>query len=63
VHVPYPGNPQVITAMLGGQVQLALLPPGLALAQVKAGKLRAIGVTSSTRSALAPRCPAWPKPV
>jgi tripartite-type tricarboxylate transporter receptor subunit TctC len=57
VHVPYPGNPQVITAMLGAQVQLALLPPGLALAQVKAGKLRAIGVTSSTRSSLAPEVP------
>lgn len=57
VHVPYPGNPQVITAMMGGQVQLALLPPGLALAQVKAGKLRAIGLTSSTRSALAPEVP------
>ena len=28
VHVPYPGNPQIINAMLGGQVQLALLPPG-----------------------------------
>jgi len=54
VHVPYPGNPQIINAMLGGQVQLALLPPGLAMTQVKAGKLRAIGTTSSGRSALVP---------
>src|SRR6478609_8260850 len=27
VHVPYPGNPQVINAMISGQIQLALLPP------------------------------------
>ena len=57
VHVPYPGNPQIINAMLGGQVQLALLPPGLAMAQVKAGKLRAIGTTSSGRSALVTEVP------
>ena len=54
VHVPYPGNPQIINAMLGGQIQLALLPPGLAMTQVKAGKLRAIGITSTGRSALVP---------
>lgn len=53
VHVPYNGNPAVLTAMLGGQIQMALVPPGLALAQVKAGKLHAIGVTGP-RSALAP---------
>ena len=57
VHVPFPGNPQVITAMLGGQIQLALLPPGLAIAQVRAGKLRAIGVTSAGRSTLVPELP------
>ena len=57
VHVPYPGNPQVINAMIGNQIQLALLPPGLAQAQVKAGKLKAIGVTSLGRSPLAPDFP------
>ena len=54
VHVPYPGNPQVVTAMMGQQVQLALLPPGIALPQVRAGKLKVIGVTSSGRSELVP---------
>lgn len=54
VHVPYPGNPQVITAIIGGQLQLALLPPALAMAQVRAGKMRAIGVTSAQRSPLVP---------
>ncbi len=57
VHVPYPGNPQIINAMLGGQVQLALLPPGLAMPQVKAGKLRAIGTTGTGRSTLVPEVP------
>jgi len=57
VHVPYPGNPQVITAMIGGQLQLALLPPGLAAAQIRAGKLKAIGVTSTGRSSLVPEYP------
>jgi tripartite-type tricarboxylate transporter receptor subunit TctC len=54
VHVPYPGNPQVIQAMVSGQIQLALLPPGLAAPQIRAGKLKAIGVTSAARSPLVP---------
>jgi len=57
VHVPYPGNPQVINAMIGGQIQLSLLPPGLAAAQIRAGKLKAIGVTSPGRSSLVPEFP------
>lgn len=57
VHVPYPGNPQVMNAMMGGQIQLALLPPGLSMAQVKAGRLKAIGVTSAGRSTLVPELP------
>ena len=57
VHVPYPAYPQVATAMVGGDLQLSMLPPALANAQVKAGKLRAIGVTSSGRSPLVPELP------
>ncbi|MDI1342383.1 tripartite tricarboxylate transporter substrate binding protein [Polaromonas sp.] len=57
MHVPYPGNPQLITAMLGGHLQAALLPPGLAMQQVRAGKMKAIGVTSDQRSMLAPELP------
>ena len=55
--VPYKGDAPAITDMLGGQVQLALLPPGLAMPQVKAGKLRAVGTTSTGRSALVPEVP------
>ncbi len=57
VHVPYPGNPQVVNALLGGQIQMAFMPPGLAMAQVRAGKLKAIGVTSTGRNPLVPELP------
>lgn len=58
VHIPYLGNPQVISGLAGGQIQLALLPPGLADVQIRAGRLRAIGVTSAKRSPLVPNYPA-----
>ncbi|HEY8356570.1 MAG TPA: tripartite tricarboxylate transporter substrate binding protein, partial [Ramlibacter sp.] len=57
LHVPYQGNPQIISALLGNQLHAALLPPGLAMQQVKAGKLKAIGVTSERRSMLASDLP------
>lgn len=56
VHVPYNGNPAVVVALIGGQVQMALMPPGVALAQVKAGKLQAVGL-AGPRSPLAPEIP------
>lgn len=56
MHVPYSGNPQVVTALLSGQIQMALIPPGIALPQIRAGKLLGIGLTSG-RSALAPEVP------
>jgi tripartite-type tricarboxylate transporter receptor subunit TctC len=46
-HVPYQGNPQVMTDLIGNQIQMALIP------QVKAGKVKAVGLTSG-RSTLAP---------
>lgn len=56
VHIPFQGNPQAVTGLLGGQIQMALVPPGLAMPQVAAGKLRAIGLAGS-RSALVPDVP------
>ena len=53
VHVPYPGNPQIVNGILSGQVQMALVPPGIAMPLVHAGKLRAIGL-SGGRSTLVP---------
>ena len=56
-HKPYTGNPQVIAGLLAGEIQLALLPPGLAMPHVKSGKIKAIGVTSPERSPLANELP------
>lgn len=57
VHVPYPGYPQVAMGMLGGRLQMALLPPALAVAQQRSGKLQLLGVTSAGRSSLVPGIP------
>jgi tripartite-type tricarboxylate transporter receptor subunit TctC len=56
VHVPFNGNPQVVTSLVGGEIQMALVPPGVAMPMVKAGTLRAIGLTGG-RSALVPEVP------
>jgi tripartite-type tricarboxylate transporter receptor subunit TctC len=56
-HKPYTGNPQVIAGLLAGEIQLALLPPALAMPHVRSGKLKAIGVTSPERSPLVPELP------
>ena len=57
-HVPYKGPPQALADVAGGQVQLmfASITSGLPLA--RAGKVRALAVTSRTRSAAAPDVPA-----
>lgn len=55
-HIPYKGNPDVITGLLSGEIQMALVPPGVAMPQVKAGKLKAIGLASG-RSTLVPDVP------
>jgi len=54
VHVPYQGFPQVVNAILAGQVQAGFMVPGIAMGQVRAGKLRALGVTTLGRAASLP---------
>ena len=54
VHVPYQGFPQVVNAILAGQVQAGFMVPGIAMGQVRAGKLRALGVTTLGRAAPLP---------
>jgi tripartite-type tricarboxylate transporter receptor subunit TctC len=56
-HVPYKGSAPALQDLLGGQVQLMFdnLPPSLP--QIKAGKLRALGVTSTARSPALPDVP------
>ncbi len=57
VHVPYKGGGPAVTDTLGGQVQLLFVSMPAALQYVKAGKLKAIAVTSDKRSAAAPDIP------
>ena len=54
VHVPYQGFPQVVNAILGGQVQAGFMVPGIAMGQVRAGKLNALGVTTLGRASSLP---------
>ena len=61
VHVPFNGAPAVINAMIGGDIHLAVLPIGTALAQVQAGRIRGVALTSASRSILAPDVPARPE--
>jgi tripartite-type tricarboxylate transporter receptor subunit TctC len=57
LHVPYSGAPQIITALLGGQLQMALLPPSTVQPMVQSGKLDALFVSSEKRSPMAPTLP------
>ena len=57
VHVPFTGAPQIITGMLSGQLQMALLPISTVQPQIQAGKLKAVAVSSQERSPLAPDLP------
>ncbi len=45
-HVPYKSTPESMHAVLSGQVSMAFVSVPVALAQVKAGKLKALGITS-----------------
>jgi tripartite-type tricarboxylate transporter receptor subunit TctC len=57
VHVPYRGSPPALTDMMGGQIQVMfdLMPSSIAL--IRAGKLRALAVTTATRSDALPDIP------
>jgi tripartite-type tricarboxylate transporter receptor subunit TctC len=57
LHVPYKGTTPALTDTMAGQIQLTVLVAPLVLPAVRAGKVRALGVTSSRRSALAPEIP------
>ena len=56
-HVPYKGAGPSTVAVLGGEVQLAFQSVAASMAHVRAGKLKAIGVTGLKRSAVAPELP------
>jgi len=57
VHVPYRGSTPAVTDLLAGQLQLMFSPASSVLQHVRAGKLKALAVTSLKRTSLAPDLP------
>lgn len=57
VHVPYKGTAPAVTATLGGETQLMFGDVNSTLPHVRAGKFRAIGISSAQRSDLVPEVP------
>ncbi len=59
VHVPYQGFPQIVSAILAGEVQAGFMVPGVAMGQIRAGKLKSLGVTTLGRSGSLPAYPSF----
>jgi tripartite-type tricarboxylate transporter receptor subunit TctC len=57
VHVAYRGSPPALTDLLAGQVQIMFSPMSSSIEYVRAGKLRALAVTTATRSEALPNVP------
>jgi len=57
LHVPYKSNPLALTDLLGGQITVMWTDMTTGVQQISAGKLRALGVTSSKRSPQLPNIP------
>ncbi len=57
VHVPYPGSPQAITAVVRGDVQMACLPAIAVTPQIGTGKVKMLAVSTARRSTLLPDIP------
>jgi tripartite-type tricarboxylate transporter receptor subunit TctC len=58
LHVPYRGAAPALTDLLGGQVQVVFVNMAPAIEYIRAGKLRALGITTATRSEALPDIPA-----
>jgi tripartite-type tricarboxylate transporter receptor subunit TctC len=56
-HIPYRGTAPAVTDLLGGQVDAMFLPIHVALPQIRAGKLVALGIGSDKRHPLLPNVP------
>jgi tripartite-type tricarboxylate transporter receptor subunit TctC len=57
VHVPYPSSPGAVQSVLQGDTQIVSLAPLAVMPQVRAGKLKALAVSTATRSGLLPDVP------
>ena len=58
VHIPYRGTTPALADLLGGRVQVLFMSPANAVEYVRAGRLRALAVTSAARSQALPELPA-----
>jgi tripartite-type tricarboxylate transporter receptor subunit TctC len=59
VHAAYKGTPPLITDLMGGQINTAVVDLGNTIGQVKAGKLKALAITGSKRNKLVPDVPTF----
>ena len=57
VHVPYKGEPQALTDLVGGRVQVMVVSAGTSVPHIRDGRLRAIAVTLDKRSPVLPDVP------
>ena len=57
LHIPYKGGAPAMSDLLGGQVDATFMNINTGITNIKAGKLRALAVTSAKRSALLPEVP------
>ena len=57
LQIPYTGFPQVITSIIAGDVHAGFMVPGVAMPQVKSGKVKVLGVTSQQESDVLPGLP------
>jgi tripartite-type tricarboxylate transporter receptor subunit TctC len=57
VHLPYSSSPKAVMAVMQGDVHFACVPPVAVMPQAKAGKVKALAVTTKNRSPLAPELP------
>jgi tripartite-type tricarboxylate transporter receptor subunit TctC len=57
VHVPYRSNPQAVTDILGGQINLFFADISTTMPQVRAGKVTGLAISTAQRSPLAPELP------
>jgi len=57
IHIPYKGGSPAMTDLLGGQVDASFMNVNTGLPNIKAGKLRALAITSAKRSPLLPDVP------
>ncbi|HEX2011335.1 MAG TPA: tripartite tricarboxylate transporter substrate binding protein [Roseateles sp.] len=57
LHVPYKSNPQAVTDLLGGQIDLMITDTATGVPQIKGGKLKALGVSTTRRIPLLPEVP------